>query len=325
MDNFGRIGILLGGPSSERDISLKSGEAVYASLIGQQLDAFILDIPTDNPQDNLRLIQQARIDIAFIALHGRYGEDGSLQSLLEGLGLPYTGSGPAASRLSMDKIAARGVFCQNGLSVPRSVNFAVDDKEDIAEAAAFYLSAPYVVKPAAQGSSIGLSIVRRPEELKAACKRAFEFDRNIIVEEYIAGREITVGIIGDVSLPVLEVIPQNEFYDYEAKYTPGKSRYVVPACLPSPIAAEVQRIALSAHQTLGCAGFSRVDMRLSNKNIPYVLEVNSIPGLTPTSLLPKAAAAAGIDFNQLCLNILRFAYQRFAKIRSAAPATISKI
>ncbi|MFH1338328.1 MAG: D-alanine--D-alanine ligase [Candidatus Omnitrophota bacterium] len=310
LNNFGRIGVLMGGPSSEREISLKSGRAVCDSLKKQNLDTVAIDIETDDRQQNCKLIRTTQIDVAFIALHGCFGEDGQIQALLEELEMPYTGSGPAASRLAMDKIASRKIFQKQGLPVPNYVIFSIKDCGDLRGKVTPVLTQPFVVKPAAQGSSIGLSIAGAQEELEQAAKLAFKFDERIIVEEYIPGREITVGVLGDSALPVVEIIPQNKFYDYEAKYTPGKSEYVVPASLPAQITAEAQRVALSAHRALGCFGFSRVDMRLSPGNIPFILEVNSIPGLTEASLLPKAAAASGISFDRLCLHILRLACER---------------
>ncbi len=310
INNFGRIGVLMGGPSSEREVSLKSGTAVYGSLKNQDLDAVAIDIKTADRQQNCELIRQMSIDIAFIALHGHFGEDGQIQDLLEELEIPYTGSGPAASRLAMDKIASRKIFQKQGLPVPNYIIFTIKDCQDLPGQVTSVLNQPFVVKPAAQGSSIGLSIVRTEEELQEAAEIAFKFDERIIVEEYIPGREITVGILGDSALPIVEIIPQNKFYDYEAKYTPGKSEYVVPACLSAQVTAVSQRVALRAHQALGCFGFSRVDMRLSLADTPFILEVNSIPGLTETSLLPKAAKARGINFDRLCFNILRLACQR---------------
>jgi D-alanine--D-alanine ligase len=313
LSNFGRIGVLMGGPSSEREISFSSGRAVYESLKGKSLDVVAIDIHTDDWQENRVLIQQANIEIAFVALHGHFGEDGQIQTVLEQLNIPYTGSDPLASRLAMDKIASRRIFQKQGLPVPNYVLFSTHDDPRFIFSLIKNLSLPLVVKPAAQGSSIGLSIIDRTEQLDKAIEYAVGFDNQIIIEEYIPGREITVGMLGDSALPVVEIIPQNKFYDYEAKYRPGRSNYVVPANLSAEVTVKSQDIARTAHHLLGCWGFSRVDMRLSPDNIPFVLEVNSIPGLTLTSLLPKAAKAKGIDFNQLCIHILRSAYERSAK------------
>ena len=310
---LGRIGVLMGGPSSEREISLSSGKAVYESLKGLALDVVAIDIITDDSQENRQIIQQANIDIAFIALHGHFGEDGQIQAILEQMNIPYTGSDPVASRLAMDKVASRRIFQEQGLPVPKYAVLSVRENSRFIFSIIEDLSFPLVIKPARQGSSIGLSIVEIEDQLDEAVEHAAGFDEHVLIEEYIKGREITVGILGDSVLPVVEVIPQNKFYDYEAKYKPGKSSYVVPASLSAPVTMQAQDIAQTAHKLLGCFGFSRVDMRLSLDNIPFVLEVNSIPGLTLTSLLPKAARAAGIDFTQLCIKIVRSAYERSVK------------
>ena len=313
LNSFGRIGVLIGGPSREREISLSSGKAVYESLRNYVSDVVTIDIQTDDRGENYQLIQEADIDIAFIVLHGRFGEDGQIQTLLEEMGIVYTGSGPDASRLAMDKIASRQIFQKEGISVPNYVILSLRDKLEFSSRLIADLTPPFVVKPATQGSSIGLSIIELEEQLNQAIEYAFSFDEQIIIEEYISGREITVGILADSALPVVEIIPQNKFYDFEAKYKPGKSSYVVPADLSAQVAAQAQGVAYVAHKLLGCSGFSRVDMRLNQANIPFVLEVNSIPGLTSTSLLPKAARAAGIDFAQLCIDILGLAHQRLLK------------
>lgn len=306
--NFGRIGILMGGSSTEREISLKSGEAVYESLKNEGLDALAIDIKTDDPQVNINKIISSRIDVAFIALHGRFGEDGGIQELLENLNIPYTGSGVMASRLALDKIASRKIFEVYGLYVPRykvmhclsfNRNFIFGNN----------LSFPIVVKPTSHGSSIGLSIIENEEGLNKAVEIAFSFDERIILEEYIKGREITVGILDDQPLPVIEIIPKNRFFDYEAKYNPGMTEYVVPANLDKVVAVRAQAAALFAHRCLGCYGFSRVDMILKD-DLPFILEVNTIPGLTRMSLLPKAASDIGISFSQLCIKLVELAYQR---------------
>ncbi|MBU0548783.1 MAG: D-alanine--D-alanine ligase [Candidatus Omnitrophica bacterium] len=310
VNNFGRIGVLMGGASSERDISLNSGKAVYECLKNLSLEAVCLDIKSDDYIENRSFIREAGIDTAFIALHGHFGEDGQIQSLLEELNIPYTGSDPDASRLAMDKVASRKVFQKEALPVPNYIVFCSPEAIDSDKEVTSNLTAPFVVKPAAQGSSIGLSIVNRQEQLKEALRLASNYDKNIIIEEYIEGREITVGILAERALPVIEIIPKNKFYDYEAKYAAGMSEYVVPAELPADIACRLQEIGLAAHRSLGCFAFSRVDIRLNRDNAPFILEVNSIPGLTSVSLLPKAASAAGIDFSQLCTRILRLALER---------------
>ncbi len=308
--DFGKIGVLMGGPSTEREISLKSGKTVYESLKQVGFEVVAIDIKTDGIEENIRLIGSHKIDLAFIALHGRFGEDGQVQELLDSLGIPYTGSGAVASRLAMDKIASRKIFEASGLHVPRykaedKLSYKANWKPHHND---FVL--PLVVKPATHGSSIGLSIVDREEYLDKSVDLAFSFDERIIIEEYIKGREVTVGVLDEKALPVIEIIPKKRFFDYEAKYQAGLTDYVVPAELENEIAQNIQEAALSAHKLLGCYGCSRVDMILSNDDIPFVLEVNTIPGLTATSLLPKAAKVVGIDFPQLCIRLIGLAYDK---------------
>ncbi len=308
-NNFGKIGVLMGGPSSEREISLKSGKAVSLALIECGQNAEAIDITTDDRDKNIDLIKFRNIDCAFLALHGRYGEDGAIQEILEGLGIVYTGSGVSASRLAIDKIASRVIFEQKGLRVPR---YKVLEKKlskakvPLDEDLAF----PLVVKPAANGSSIGLSIADDEAALDVAVQIAFGFDPRIIIEEFVRGREVTVGILDREPLPVIEVIPKKRFFDYEAKYQPGFTEYVVPAKLEASVARLAQDAAQRAHNLLGCSGFSRVDIILDKDSVPCILEVNTIPGFTATSLLPKAARAAGIGFGQLCMRLIELAYEK---------------
>ena len=308
-EKFGRIGVLMGGPSTEREISLKSGKAVYESLRQSGLEAVAIDIRTDNIEENTCLIKSHKINCAFLALHGRFGEDGQIQELLEGLKLFYTGSGPSASRLAMDKISSRRIFESSGLRVPK---YVVAKKSSYGKNCALSISfsLPWVVKPAAHGSSIGLSIIDKETDLKKAVDSAFGFDETVIIEEYIEGREVTVGILDEDCLPVIEIVPKKRFFDYEAKYQAGMTQYIVPAKLKAGVVRIVQSAALSAHKLLGCHGCSRVDMILGRENIPYVLEVNTIPGLTQTSLLPKAAKGVGIEFGELCLKLIELAHEK---------------
>ncbi|MFA5223721.1 MAG: D-alanine--D-alanine ligase [Candidatus Omnitrophota bacterium] len=307
--DFGRVGVLMGGPSSERDISLKSGKAVLSALKESGVEAVGIDILTDNKEDNIRLLNNSNLDCAFIALHGRFGEDGSIQEILEEADLPYTGSGVEASRLAMDKIGALKVFKAGKLYVPRS-QFLEKGLYDKGSKFKNELGLPVVVKPANHGSSIGLSIVDLEQEIPAAIELAFQFDRRIVIEQYISGRELTVGVLDEKPLPVIEIVPKHKFFDFEAKYQAGLTDYIVPAVLEPEIAGKVQQAALRAHQLLGCFGCSRTDIILSRDNLPFVLETNTIPGMTSTSLLPKAARILGIDFNRLCLKLLELAYEK---------------
>lgn len=306
--DLGRIGILMGGPSTEREISLKSGRAVYEHLKNHDLEAVPIDIDTENAATCAEKLKSMDLDVAFIALHGRFGEDGKIQKILEDLCIPYTGSGVMASKLALDKISSRKIFQVYRLSVP---SYMVIERRLFSRDGIFIndFGFPLVVKPATHGSSIGLSIVEDYKLLIEAIELAFSFDERVIVEQYLSGRELTVGIIDETPLPVIEIVPKNRFFDYEAKYKPGMTEYIVPANLDKKTVVFSQDAALRAHKSLGCYGFSRVDMILSG-SAPYILEVNTIPGMTETSLLPKAAAATGIGFVQLCIRLLELALAR---------------
>jgi len=301
---FGKIGVLAGGPSNEREISLRSGKTVYEALLGRGCDAILLDVKNDICD----IISSSAVDMAFIALHGRFGEDGGVQRMLEEMGVPYTGSGVDASRLALDKIASKEVFQKCRIPVP---GYAVFHKGDTDRKLRRPLGWPVVVKPQFEGSSIGLSIAGDEDSFGEALDKASEFGDKVLVEEYINGRELTVGILGDKALPVIEIVASQGVYDYEAKYEDPATRYLVPA----PIGEEVSRLARElgerSHKSLGARSFSRVDMMLDKKGRIFVLEVNTIPGMTERSLLPKAAAAAGIDFGTLCIKLLEDAAQNF--------------
>lgn len=327
------IGVLCGGPSSEREISLRSGQAVWRALQALRYDVQLLEL---EGADCAAVLRASGIRTAFIALHGAFGEDGTVQALLESLGILYTGSGVAASRLAMDKAAARTRLAAAGLAVaagalvpiewltsegkgPRGNHgFPLEVTGKLAMEITRWLAAhglrlPVVVKPVRQGSSIGLTIVETPGQWPAALEEAARYDTHILCEEYLPGPEVTVGILGETALPIVQVVPQRRFYDYVAKYTPGMTQYLVPAPLAAPLAVRVQALARQAHHALGCEGFSRVDLIVpegSPERPPVVLEVNTIPGLTATSLLPKAAAAIGISFPELCERLLQSAVTR---------------
>lgn len=305
---FGKIGVLMGGPSTEREISLKSGNAVYEALRRSGVETVAIDITTDSTEGNIRLIKSHKVDCAFLALHGRFGEDGQIQGILDSIKIPYTGSGAQASRLAMDKIASLGIFELNGLKVPRysvleKSSYRPDWKTDNG------LGFPLVIKPANHGSSIGLSIIDDSKDLDAAVDLALSFDSRAIIQEYIPGREVTVGILDEKVLPVIEIVPKKRFFDFEAKYKAGMTDYIVPAELEEVVAEKVQAVALSAHKLLGCFACSRVDIILKD-NSPFVLEINTIPGFTSTSLLPMAAKKIGIEFEELCLKLVRLAYEK---------------
>jgi len=301
-----RIALLLGGASSEREISLKTGEAVARAMEEEGLDVVKVDVGEDL-NELVDTLNRVKPHVVFIALHGRFGEDGVIQGVLEYMGIPYTGSGVMASALAMDKVASKRLFSYHGIPVPRYSVFRKEGWTLPGETPLDALSYPLVVKPAAEGSTIGVSVVKEKGELEPALQNAYRYGETVLVEEYIEGRELTVGILDDEPLPVVEIIPKGGFYDYKAKYTPGMTQYEVPAKLSQETFTMVQNMALLAHRALGCKGVSRVDFRLSSDGTPYALEVNTIPGMTETSLLPKAARAAGISFKELVLRILESA------------------
>lgn len=304
---FGRIAVLAGGPSNEREISIRSGRAVHKALKESGCDVVLAEISGSGVK---RAVRPLSADVVFLALHGRFGEDGTIQKVLEDMAIPYTGSGVMASKLALDKIAAKKVFERHGILIPQ---YKVIDKRAVN--AARRLSYPIVVKPRNEGSSIGLSIVRRIEELGAALGKAFKYSDKIIAEKFIEGREITVGILDEKPLPVIEIVPGRDFYDFYAKYKDKKTEYITPAHLPRHIYKRAQKIGLAAHKALRCRDFSRVDMILTADGDIFTLEVNTIPGLTKRSLLPKAAGSAGISFNMLCIRFLELAVKnRWSKV-----------
>ncbi|MFC1631582.1 D-alanine--D-alanine ligase [Candidatus Omnitrophota bacterium] len=298
MKKIGRVGVLMGGPSAEREISLKSGQAVYQALKQHGLDVVRLDLGTRAQEQ----IKRSKISLAFIALHGSFGEDGRIQGILESLGIPYTGSGVMASYLCLDKIASRRIFEHHGLAVPQYI--VLERKFYKQKSRDLKIELPVVVKPVSLGSSIGITFVDQKSKFNPAINTAFKYDQTVIIEQYLSGREITVGILNDRPLPVVEILPEPRFFDFQAKYEKGRTRYVVPAQLTPAQYQLAQKTARLAHRVLGCRVFSRVDMILTKPG-PVILEVNSIPGLTTTSLLPMAAQAQGISFTQLCLKIIK--------------------
>jgi D-alanine-D-alanine ligase len=299
-----RIGVLMGGLSAEREVSLMSGKAILKALASLGYDA--RGIEGDEKLGGR--LEEAGIEVVFIGLHGRLGEDGAVQGLLEMMRIPYTGSGILASALAMNKIASRKIFQHNGLPVPRHVVLTRGKKEDPADPAAWPFPLPVVVKPCQEGSSVGVSIVSAAEKIPAALEAAFAYDSEILVEEYIPGREIQVGILDDRALGAIEIVPKKQFYDYETKYTDGLAEHRLPAPLPGKDYARALELGLCAHRVLGCEGGTRVDLLYAEK-LPRpekftVLEVNTLPGMTPLSLFPEIAGGAGLDFPHLVERIL---------------------
>ena len=297
-----KIAILAGGPSCEREISLISGQTVFEALRSKGLDVFLLD-PVPGFVESLK---KKHVTMVFIALHGGFGEDGVVQELLENEGFLYTGSSAQASHLAFDKPRAQALFKKEGLWVPEFVELNDPERLEAARALGF----PVVVKPAQAGSSVGVSILMEPGNLETACADAFRYSDTVLAERYIHGRELTVGILGGEALPVVEIVVRRKFYDYHAKYRDARTEYRSPADLTREQEARVRAAALRAYELLGCEVMARADIILDGSGRPYLLEVNTIPGLTGKSLLPKAAKAAGVDFPDLCVRILTLSAAR---------------
>ncbi|NOX91436.1 MAG: D-alanine--D-alanine ligase [Gammaproteobacteria bacterium] len=297
MSSVGKVAVLMGGLSAERDVSLRSGVAVLAALQRQNIDAHGVDVG----HDIVSVLLDGRFDCAFIALHGRRGEDGVIQGVLETLNIPYTGSGVLGSALSMDKIRSKQVWQAAGLPTPA---FAVLNDDSDWSAVVDELGLPLAVKPVHEGSSLGATCVQQQEGLEPAWRSAVEFDAAVMAEPWIIGEEYTVGILDGEALPVIRLETPREFYDYEAKYNADDTRYHCPSGLPAADEQQFQALALSAFTALGAKGWGRIDFMLDKKNEPWLLENNTVPGLTDHSLVPMAARAAGIDFDELILRIL---------------------
>lgn len=296
-----KIGVLMGGFSAEREVSLKSGAAVHQALLGRGYDAVTIDVGSDLPEILLR----ENIQAAFIALHGRYGEDGCVQGLLELLQIPYTGSGVLASALAMHKLYSKQAFTAGGI-LTAPFHFFRRGEQIRLEDLCFDL--PLVVKPVQEGSSVGISIVKEAAELAAALDLAFQHDDGILVEQYVKGQEVQVGILNDRPIGAIEIVPKNEFYDFEAKYSEGMAEHIFPARLDSELYEKAQQVGLAAHHALGCSGYSRVDLLVTPAGDCYVLEVNTLPGMTALSLLPEIAAkGAGLNFENLVESIIETA------------------
>jgi D-alanine-D-alanine ligase len=301
-----RIAVLLGGFSSEREVSLRSGAAVAKALRGRGHAVAEVDVR----DERVEALDRDRPEVVFIALHGRFGEDGGVQALLQAKGIPYTGSGVEASRLAMDKAEAKRRFIAAGVPVAPDVLVRASEGLAAAEAAARAFGFPLVVKPVAEGSSVGVTLHPDSSRLAEGLQEAFRHGGAALVERLVGGREMTVGVLEDRALPAVELKPARDFYDYEAKYRDDRTVYVVDPPMAAAEREAVMAAGLAAHRALGCEGFSRVDVILSGAGAPCVLEVNTIPGMTDRSLLPKAARAAGIEFPELCERIVRHGLAR---------------
>ena len=328
MDKKLKVLLLLGGTSPEREVSKSTGKSVYQALINLGHEVIILDpayginqpleveeyfdekdfteISNENYLDAVNLISPSEINVAFLALHGKYGEDGTIQSLLELKGIKYTGSKVLSSAIAMDKIMSKILFEDNNVPTPKWFHFKKGEHttEEVNYLIEERFGYPAVVKPNDQGSTVGLTICKTSDQLAEAIHNAFEYSDRILVEEYISGREVTVAVIDDVALPVLEIKPKHGIYDYECKYTSGMSEYIVPAEIHSHISIELQEIAVQACKSLRCEVYARVDFRLRPDNKVYTLEVNTLPGMTSLSLVPKMAKAIGISFEKLVEKII---------------------
>ena len=328
MDNKLKVLLLLGGTSPEREVSKSTGKSVYQALLNLGYDVKIIDpaYGINQPEDvdlffaekdfseisNSNYLESVNhgstngIDIVFLALHGKYGEDGTIQSLLDLKGLKYTGSKVLSSALAMDKIMSKILFEEYKVPSPQWFHFRSGEKsvEEIDRLIMKNFNYPAVVKPNDQGSTVGITICKSSEHLRDAIRNAFEYSDRILVEQYIPGKELTVAVLDNEALPPLEIRPKHGVYDYECKYTSGMSEYIVPAKLPDEVIKELQNTAVQAYKALRCEVYARVDFRLSSENKPYALEVNTLPGMTSLSLVPKMAKAVGISFDQLVEKII---------------------
>jgi D-alanine-D-alanine ligase len=299
------IGVLMGGMSGERPVSLRSGRGCLAALLSQGYRA----VEIDALHDVGRRIEEAGVDVAFLALHGRYGEDGTIQGLLEVMGIPYTGSGVLASALGMNKVAAKKVVGASGLPTPDY--FEVLPGEDAKSAAvhvADKLGLPAMLKPVQEGSSLGVSKCKTADQLESALEAGLAEFGTMFAERFVTGTEITVGVIDRggrlEALPILQLVPKNEFYDYEAKYTEGMTEFILPARLAPDVYARAQEAAVAVFRAIGCRGYSRVDMMVDGAGTPWFVEVNTLPGMTELSDLPAQARAAGISYEELVETVL---------------------
>jgi len=299
--DFGKVAVIYGGTSAERDVSLMSGKAVHEGLIANKVDSYLID----SQSYDLQNLKTDKFDRVWIALHGRGGEDGSLQGALEYLNIPYTGSGVLSSALCMDKLRSKQIFLANNLATPK---WMLVDSETTEADLLDGLGLPLVIKPSNEGSSIGMSIVNEASLLSQAIQEALLLDATIIAEEYISGKELTVSVLHDQVLPIVHIETPRVFYDYEAKYFSDNTQYHCPADLPKPLVQEISDMTLKAFRALGAYGWGRVDFMLNENNQPTLLEINTLPGMTSHSLTPMAAAAVNISFADLVWKILETSF-----------------
>jgi len=291
-----KIAVLFGGTSSERDISILTGRAVISAL--KRLGVKVIGIDFDGSPE---LIKRAKPDFVFIALHGALGEDGCVQGMLNLMKIPYSGSGVEASAVCMNKVLTKIIFKNNNLPTPKWKEVGLDSKiENVT------FTSPCFVKPVSQGSAVGVSLAKNKKELRVALRKALKYDKKALVEDYVKGTEITVGVLGDKVLPAVEIVPKGEFYDFKSKYKKGCSNHIIPPRISKSALLLAQEYALKAYKCCGCEVVARVDMIVPKNSIPQILEINTVPGMTETSLLPDAARAAGINFDELVLKIVEY-------------------
>ncbi|OPY57348.1 MAG: D-alanine--D-alanine ligase B [Pelotomaculum sp. PtaU1.Bin035] len=308
------IGVLMGGRSAERDVSLRTGEAVYNALEAKGYTTIKIDVDLNI----VERIKEERIELAFLALHGKYGEDGTIQGMLEMLDLPYTGSGVLASAMAMDKITTKKMLLIEGLPTPRFILVSRKDTENsgistVITRVSKEIGLPAVVKAPSQGSSIGISFVHQERDMIPALELAFQHHPVALIEQYIEGVEVTASVLGNekpVVLPLIEIVSATGVYDYEAKYTAGMSYHITPPRIPEEQQNAVKDIALRAFNAIGCCGLARIDFFVDREGEPYILEINTLPGMTDTSLFPDAARAAGIEFPELVEKIVKLALEK---------------
>lgn len=309
-----KIGVLMGGRSAEREVSLRTGEAVYQALLKAGYDTVKIDVGIDL----VETLKKKGVELAFLALHGRYGEDGTIQGMLELLDIPYTGPGLLASALAIDKIATKKMLLYEGLPTPRFIQIKQKDAlsmglPEAARRALQEIGLPLVVKAPTQGSTIGISFVYNEDDLIPALQLAYSYDQVALVEQFVQGVEVTASVLGNdhpVALPLIEIVSATGVYDYEAKYTAGLSDHIIPPRIPGEQQAMIKELAVRTFQTLGCRGLARVDFLAGQEGGAYILEVNTMPGMTATSLFPDAARAAGIEFPQLVDRIVQLALEK---------------
>ncbi len=299
-----KVAVLTGGIGSEREISIQSGECVSEALKEAGFNVVTADIRPDN----LDILEDSSIDVFFPALHGEFGEDGQLQQILHDKSLVYTGSGPTASKLAFDKMASKKLFAEAGVATPAAIEFNARTNIDQLEKKLHYLADEYVVKPVKQGSSVGVGIIAEVHEVIDMVQKTFREFGDCMIEKFIRGKEITVSILEDVALPIVEIRSQTGFYDYQAKYNDEQTEYLFDTISDPALKAQIEQAAMDCFYVLGCRHFARVDFVLSDEKIAYALELNTIPGFTTHSLLPKAAAKAGLTMSDLCSKIVEAAY-----------------